>query len=90
MLPPLGGMTGMVVGGDGSSLASQYMCLILVLGFPVRHVLPLSIPTELQTSIPLPESATICSFCGLYGFQFHNTEAATFLPQAASFFGAKV
>lgn len=56
----------MVVGGDGSSLASHYICLILVLDFPVSHDLPPSIPTELQISIPFPESATICSFCALY------------------------
>lgn len=47
-----------MVVGDGSSLAS-HICFILVLDFPVSHVLPPSIPTELQISIPFPESATI-------------------------------
>ena len=68
----------MVVEGNGTSLASHYMCLIL-----------------LQISIPFPESAPIPSSCGLYCFQygirqFSSTEALTFLPQTASFFGEKV
>lgn len=85
----------MVVGGDGSSLASHYICLILVLDFPVGHVLPSSTPNELQIILSRIWDHMHLLWDVLFSkwdqaILQHNTKAPTFLLQAASFFGAKV
>lgn len=51
MLPPYRGQ-GMMVEGNGTSLASHYRCLILSLDFPTSHVLPPSTLLSYNEAFP--------------------------------------